>query len=172
MWLSSFYFKLIFASHLDTFTPMERTEFINYIFDALYAQPEGESLDIACWGMEHLHTEDDSPIYESIIEELISNEWAVDQGLGFLSLTPEGRDIINEFGSYTAFMETYMQPAPQIKSPLSLKTISLVINLILALFIAMLMITKNNDDQIISDQKAKIEAQQASIDSLQKATTK
>ena len=65
-----------------------------------------------------------------------------------------------------------MQPAPQIKSPLSLKTISLVINLILALFIAMLMITKNNDDQIISDQKAKIEAQQATINSLQKATTK
>ena len=62
---------------------MERTEFINYIFDALYAQPENESLDIACWGMEHLHTEDDSPIYESIIEELLSNEWAVDQGLGF-----------------------------------------------------------------------------------------
>ncbi|MCZ4695239.1 hypothetical protein DWB61_10410 [Ancylomarina euxinus] len=151
---------------------MERTEFINYIFDALYAQPENESLDIACWGMEHLHTEDDSPIYESIIEEFISNEWAVDQGLGFLVLTKEGRDIINVFGSYTAFIETYMQPAPQIKSPLSLKTISLVINLILALFIAMLMITKNNDDQIISDQKAKIEAQQATINSLQKATTK
>jgi len=146
---------------------MERTEFINYIFDALYAQPENESLDIACWGMEHLNTEDDSPIYESIIEEFVSNEWAVDQGLGFLTLTPEGRDIINVFGSYTAFMETYMQPAPEVKPAVSLKTISLVLNLLLVLFIGMLLMTKNNDSKIIEDQKAQIEGQQSTIDSLQ-----
>ena len=146
---------------------MERTEFISYIFDALYAQPENEALDIACWGMEHLHTEDDSPIYESIIEEFVTNEWAKDQGLGFLILTPEGRDIINVFGSYTAFMKTYMQPAPQIKPPISLKTISLVLNLLLVLFIGFLLMTKNNDDKIIEGQKTQIEAQQTTIDSLQ-----
>lgn len=146
---------------------MERTEFISYIFDALYAQPENKALDIACWGMEHLHTEDDSPIYESIIEEFVTNEWAKDQGLGFLILTPEGRDIINVFGSYTAFMETYMQPAPQIKSAISLKTISLVINLLLVLFIGFLLMTKNNDDKIIEGQKTQIEVKQATIDSLQ-----
>ncbi|RZT93537.1 hypothetical protein EV201_2707 [Ancylomarina subtilis] len=145
---------------------MERTEIINYIFDALYAQPENESLDIACWGMEHLNINDEDPIYETIIEEFLMNEWAVDQGLGFLVLTPEGRDIINVFGSYTAFMETYMQPAPKIKPALSLKTISLVLNLLLALFIAMLLVTKNNDNKIIEDQKAQIEKQQATIDSL------
>jgi len=167
MWLSYFYLKLIFASYLDTMTPMERTEFINYIFDALYAQPENESLDIACWGMEHLGTEDDNPIYESIIEEFLSNEWAVDQGLGFLVLTPEGRDIINVFGSYTAFMETYMKPAPEIKPAVSLKTISLVLNLILVLFIGLLLMTKNNDNKIIEDQKSQIEEQKATIDSLQ-----
>ncbi|RXQ96210.1 hypothetical protein EO244_05090 [Ancylomarina salipaludis] len=145
---------------------MERTEIINYIFDALYAQPENESLDIACWGMEHLNINDEDPIYETIIEEFLMNEWAVDQGLGFLVLTPEGRDIINVFGSYTAFMETYMQPAPKIKPAVSLKTISLVLNLLLALFIAMLLVTKNNDNKIIEDQKAQIEKQQATIDSL------
>ena len=150
----------------DTIKPMERTEIINYIFDALYAQPENESLDIACWGMEHLNINDEDPIYETIIEEFLMNEWAVDQGLGFLVLTPEGRDIINVFGSYTAFMETYMQPAPKIKPALSLKTISLVLNLLLALFIAMLLVTKNNDNKIIEDQKAQIEKQQATIDSL------
>ena len=151
---------------------MERTEFINYIFDALYAQPENESLDIACWGMEHLNTEDDSPIYESIIEEFVSNEWAVDQGLGFLTLTPEGRDIINVFGSYTAFMETYMQPAPEVKPAVSLKTISLVLNLLLVLFIGMLLMTKNNDSKIIEDQKTQTEAQQSTIDTLQKTLKK
>ena len=150
---------------------MERTEFISYIFDALYAQPENESLDIACWGMEHLHTEDDSPIYESIIEEFLSNEWAKDQGLGFLVLTPEGRDIINIFGSYTAFMETYMQPAPEIKPAITLKTVSLVLNLLLVLFIGMLLMTKSNDNKIIEDQKQQIEVQQATIDSLQKTIT-
>ena len=146
---------------------MERTEFISYIFDALYAQPENEALDIACWGMENLHTEDDSPIYESIIEEFLSNEWAKDQGLGFLILTPEGRDIINVFGSYTAFMETYMKPAPEVKPAISLKTISLVLNLLLVLFIGFLLMTKNNDDKIIEGQKTQIEVQQATIDSLQ-----
>jgi hypothetical protein len=146
---------------------MERTEFISYIFDALYAQPENESLDIAYWGMEHLHTEDDSPIYESIIEEFLSNEWAKDQGLGFLVLTPEGRDIIDVFGSYTAFMETYMQPAPEVKPAVTLKTISLVLNLLLVLFIAMLLMTKNNDSKIIEDQKTQIETQQKTIESLQ-----
>ncbi|MRT94420.1 hypothetical protein [Ancylomarina sp. 16SWW S1-10-2] len=151
---------------------MERTEFISYIFDALYAQPENEALDIACWGMENLNTEDDSPIYESIIEEFISNEWAKDQGLGFLILTPEGRDIINVFGSYTAFIETYSQTAPQIKPPISLKTISLVLNLILILFIAFLLMTKNNDDKIIEGQKTQIEAQQATIDSLHQTMKK
>ena len=145
---------------------MERTEFISYIFDALYAQPENESLDIACWGMEHLHTEDDSPIYESIIEEFLSNEWAKDQGLGFLVLTPEGRDIINVFGSYTAFMETYMKPAPEIKPAVTLKTVSLVLNILLVLFIAMLLMTKNNDNKIIEDQKTQIEAQQKAIESI------
>lgn len=145
---------------------MERTEIINYIFDALYAQPENESLDIACWGMEHLNINDEDPIYETIIEEFLMNEWAVDQGLGFLTLTPEGRDIINVFGSYTAFMETYMQPAPKIKPAVSLKTISLVLNLLLALFIAMLLVTKNNDNKIIEDQKTQIEKLQATIDSL------
>jgi len=147
---------------------MERTEIINYIFDALYAQPENESLDIACWGMEHLQIDDDSPIYESIIEEFLTNEWAEDQGLGFLVLTPEGRDIINVFGSYTAFMATYMQPAPEIKPAVSLKTISLVLNLLLVLFIGMLLMTKSNDNKIIEDQKTKIEGQQVTIDSLQK----
>ncbi len=150
---------------------MERTEFISYIFDALYAQPENESLDIACWGMEHLETEDDSPIYESIIEEFLSNEWAKDQGLGFLVLTPEGRDIINVFGSYTAFMETYMQPAPEVKPAVTLKTVSLVLNLLLVLFIGMLLMTKSNDNKIIEDQKQQIEVQQATIDSLQKTIT-
>ena len=145
---------------------MERTEFISYIFDALYAQPENESLDIACWGMEHLHTEDDSPIYESIIEEFLSNEWAKDQGLGFLVLTPEGRDIINVFGSYTAFMETYMKPAPEVKPAVTLKTVSLVLNILLVLFIAMLLMTKNNDNKIIEDQKTQIEAQQKAIESI------
>lgn len=146
---------------------MERTEFISYIFDALYAQPENESLDIACWGMENLQTEDDSPIYESIIEELLTNEWAVDQGLGFLILTPEGRDIINEFGSYTAFMETYMQSAPEIKPAVTVKTVSLVLNLLLVLFIGMLLMTKNNDTKIIEVQKSQIEEQQVTLDSLQ-----
>ncbi len=146
---------------------MERTEIISYIFDALYAQPENESLDIACWGMEHLKIDDDSPIYETIIEEFIQNEWAIDQGLGFLSLTPEGRDIINVFGSYTAFMETYMKPAPQIKPALNLKTISLLLNLLLILFIAMLLITKNKDKEIIENQKIQIETQQTKLDSLQ-----
>ncbi len=147
---------------------MERTEFISYIFDALYAQPENESLDIACWGMEHLQTEDDNPIYESIIEELLTNQWAEDQGLGFLVLTPEGRDIINEFGSYTAFMETYMQSSPEIKPAVTLKTVSLVLNLLLVLFIGMLLMTKNNDNKIIEDQKSQIEAQQKTIESLEK----
>lgn len=145
---------------------MERTEIISYIFDALYAQPENESLDIACWGMEHLKIDDDSPIYESIIEEFITNEWAKDQGLGFLVLTPEGRDIINVFGSYTAFMETYMKPAPQVKPVVTLKTISLVLNLLLVLFIGMLLMTKTNDSKIIEDQKTQIKVQQSSIDSL------
>jgi hypothetical protein len=151
---------------------MERTEFISYIFDALYAQPENESLDIACWGMEHLHTEDDSPIYESIIDEFLTNEWAKDQGLGFLVLTPDGRDIINVFGSYTAFMETYMQPAPEVKPAVTLKTISLVLNILLVLFIGMLLMTKNNDSKIIEDQKTQIEVQHATINSLQTTISK
>ena len=147
---------------------MERTEFISYIFDALYAQPENESLDIACWGMEHLNTEDDIPVYQSIIEELLANQWAEDQGLGFLVLTPEGRAIIDEFGSYTAFMETYMQSAPAVKPAVTLKTVSLVLNLLLVLFIGMLLMTKSNDNKIIEDQKTQIEVQQATISSLQK----
>lgn len=166
MWLSYFYIKLIFESNLDTIIPMERTEIINYIFDALYAQPENESLDIACWGMEHLKINDEDPIYETIIEEFLQNEWATDEGLGFLQLTPEGRDIINVFGSYTAFMATYMQPAPKLKPAVSLKTISLVLNLLLVLFIAMLLVTKNKDNKIIDDQKTQIEQQQSTIDSL------
>jgi hypothetical protein len=172
MWLSYFYLRLIFEANSETIKPMERTEIINKIFDALYAMPEKESLDIAYWGMENLDISDDSPIYASIIEEFLMNEWAKDQGLGFLTLTQEGRDIINAFGSYTAFMETYMQPTPKIKPTVSLKTISLVLNLLLALFIAMLLLTKNNDNKIIEDQKVQIEAQQATIESLQKAIKK
>lgn len=167
MWLSYFFLRLIFGANSETITLMERTEIINRIFDALYAMPEKESLDIAYWGMENLDINDEDPIYASIIEEFLINEWAEDQGLGFLTLTQEGRDIINAFGSYTAFMETYMQPAPQIKSPLSLKTISLILNLLLALFIAMLLLTKNNDNKIIENQKVQVETQSTTIDSLQ-----
>ena len=147
---------------------MERTEIINYIFDALYAQPENESLDIAYWGMEHLKINDEDPIYETIIEEFLTNEWAKNQGLGFLVLTPEGRDIINVFGSYTAFMATYMQPTPVVKPAVSLKTVSLVLNLLLALFIALLLVTKNNDSKTIENQKTQIENQQKTIESLKK----
>jgi hypothetical protein len=65
-------------------------------------------------------------------------------------------------------METYMQSAPEIKPAVTLKTISLVLNLLLVLFIGMLLMTKNNDNKVIEDQKAKIEAQQKTIESLEK----
>jgi len=42
-----------------------------------------------------------------------------------------------------------------------------VLNLILVLFIGLLLMTKNNDDKIIEDQKSQIEEQKATIDSLQ-----
>lgn len=142
---------------------MERSEIINKVFDTLYALPEKESLDIACWCMENLPRNNDNQIYLSIIEEFLMNEWAKDQGQGFLTLTYEGREIIDAFGSYTGFVETYTLPPKESQNKLPVKTISLISTLILILLVAILLLTNTNDDKIIVDQKSKIENQESEI---------
>jgi len=144
---------------------MERSEIINEIFDALYALPVKESLDIASWGMENLNINNEDQIYNSIIDEFLMNYWAEDRGQGLLALTHEGREMIDTFGSYNGFVETYT--IPERKSPkksrkkVSAKRIILIFSLILVPFIALFLLTKNNDDKIIVEKKSKIENQKS-----------